>query len=117
MRNYVQNLVREFRGQACKGQLLSLLLFHWLELSLMDPFNSSIFVFLSICASIVLFQSYLGYSWVLQCHIVLINFIYVFICLDWDSRDLLFSTVGYLPSPVKTYLGSGLHIVRDGVSI
>lgn len=112
MRNYVQN-PGEFRDQACKWQLLSLLLFHWLELSLIDPLNSSIFVFLSICENIVLFQFYLGYSWVLHCHVVLINFIYVFICLDWDSRDLLFPTVGDFPSPVKTYLEWSPHCKRQ----
>jgi len=40
----------------------------------------------------------------------------MFLCLDLDNKDLLFSDVGDLPSPAKTYLGTGFHgslVVRN----
>lgn len=70
MRYYAQDLVRQFGGQACKRQLMSLPLFHWVELSLMVPSNCSIFLSFNICANLVLFLFYLGYL-VMHFHIIL----------------------------------------------
>ena len=33
----------------------------------------------------------------------------MFLRLDLDNKDLLFSDVGDLPSPAKTYLGTGFN--------
>ena len=79
------------RGQACKWQILSLLSFHWLKLSLMAISICCNFLFLSICGNSILFHFYLGYFGVLYYHTILINIIYVFtfrfgqkgICYFW----------------------------------